>query len=456
MNAAASSFILREMQRDGHCHEVVMWYTHHLDEKTRKAISDWTMPTLPLQEWAKPNPDDGADAAKIFDDHYNPSSTCQSCHAGGMAWQADSTGKPAIQPPALPRQVNGNDRKRRCDEWYGASEGGACGACDGLGGSYWGNSPDESIYPACEVVANASDVPKDKRIPGKFPKAFAVEMRGADRWPRASPGYNASCGFTTDCSPVGQGGDMQADRHHTHWYSTIHGVLYLDHEPGHFGGGRLRHETVYELPNGREGAERACKGLYGINHVHATEIHTQTAKQAQALNPSVMKNTHHAKMDKANKSGVDDSKLDWRRPPTNDGMCICIPDPAGLPDFMGAFDNATYLGRAKIVPLWQTVGKGGPPDGKFITVDHYAKWTFHIWVDVESKLPAMFTSPYGGSATYGNWSIYDNETKTGGPDELWPESAHGGWRKDPFFCLNVMRSKNCPWLDETNPMDIVV
>jgi len=242
---------------------------------------------------------------------------------------------------------------------------------------------------------------------------------------------------------------MRADTDNTHWYSTIHGVLYLDHEPGHFGGGRLRHETVYELPNGREGTERALKGQYGLTHVHATEIHSQTAKQAAAGNPSVMKNIHHSKMDKLNASGVDDSKLDWRRPPTHDGFCVCIPDPAGLPDFMGAFSNATYLGRVKMVPLWQTAGKGGPPDGKPITVDHYAKWTFHLWVDVETKLPAMFSSPYGGVATYGNWTIYDNATKTGGPDDLWPE-----WRKDPWFCLNVKLSRDCPILQ--SPVDLVV
>jgi len=441
MNKAASTPILREMQRDGHCHEAIMWFTHHLDEQTRRAVSNWKIPTLPLQEWARPNQEDGTDAANVYDNHYNPSSTCQACHSGGMAWQADSSGKPAIQPAALPRQVNGNDRKRRCDEWYGATEGGACGACDGLGGSYWGDLPDESIYPSCEVVANASGVPKEQRVHPGFPGKFAVEMRGADRWPRASPGFNASCNHTTDCSPIGEGGDMQAERHHIHWYANLHGTLYVDHNPGMFGGGRLRHESVYELPNGRGGSERALKGLYGETNIHATEIHSQSAKQAQARNPSVMKNIHHTKEDKANASGVPETSIDWRRMP-NDGMCVCIPDPAGLPDFMGAFDNATYLGRVKMVPLWQTAGKGGPPDGKPIIVDHYAKWTFHIWVDVETKLPAMFTSPYGGSATYGNWTIYDNATKTGGPDEMWPE-----WRKDPWFCLNVMLSKDCPWLE---------
>jgi len=70
------------------------------------------------------------------------------------------------------------------------------------------------------------------------------------------------------------------------------------------------------------------------------------------------------------------------------------------------------------------------------------KWNFHLWVGVDSKLPAMFSSPFGGVATYGNWTIYDEEKKTGGPDELWPE-----WRKNPFFCLNVQHNKNCPFLE---------
>jgi len=50
------------------------------------------------------------------------------------------------------------------------------------------------------------------------------------------------------------------------------------------------------------------------------------------------------------------------------------------------------------------------------------KWTFHLFVDVETKLPVLFSSPFGGIATYGNWSQ---------PDELWPKDFNGGWRNLP-------------------------
>lgn len=326
------------------------------------------------------------------------------------------------------------DRQRRCEEWYGPEEGGACNACEGIAGAYYGDLPDEGIYPACEIVANASDVPKADRAASGFPKAFAVEMRGADRWPRASAGANASCNYTTDCEPYGDEGVPLPPGGGYHWYAPIHGLLYLDHNRGgQMRGGRLRHETVYQFPSGRAGAERALRGQFGETNVHLTEIHVQSNEQAERNDPGVMLNLEHTSMDALNKSGVDDSKLDWRRIPSTDGMCVCVPDPAGLPDFMGAYSNATYLGRVRFVPPWQTVGTGLPPDGKPIVADHWVKWTFHLFTNIESNMPAMFSSPFGGCATYGNWTIL--------PDALWPE-----WRVDPPHCVDVKNSPDCaPW-----------
>merc|ERR1711948_196596 len=39
-NAAASDPDLARMHRDGHCHEAVMWYVHHLPESVKAAIKD--------------------------------------------------------------------------------------------------------------------------------------------------------------------------------------------------------------------------------------------------------------------------------------------------------------------------------------------------------------------------------------------------------------------------------
>lgn len=157
MNKHAEHPLVHEMQRDGHCMEAVMWWTHHLPDEAKANLKHVTVPTLPVQRWREPTEEEGDAAAKVYHSHYNPSSTCLSCHGGGVPWQ-----DPDVEPPPLPRQVNGKDRVRRCDEWYGADEG-VCGPCDGIAGAYYGDMPDLGIYPECKVVANASDVPPEKR-----------------------------------------------------------------------------------------------------------------------------------------------------------------------------------------------------------------------------------------------------------------------------------------------------
>jgi hypothetical protein len=437
MNSAAGSHPqLIKMQRDGHCQEAVMWWIHHLSEETKASMQDLTIPALPLVHWREPTAEEGADAAKLYKAHYHPSSTCLACHGGGMPWQ-----DPDVQPAPLPRQVNNYDRIRRCDEWYGDEEGGACTPCEGMAGTYWGDLPDYMIPPECEELATPDQIPEDQRAPRQFPRMFAVEMRGADRWPRASPSANATCNFTTDCSPYDEskeGQPIPPGVVDAHWYSSIHGVLYVDHnEGGQYAGGLLRHETVYQFPAGREGAERSIAGRWGDRNVHLTELHVQTAEMGAVGDPGVMLNLVHQNMTATNESGVDDSKLDWRRIPSNpqadhDG-CVCVPDPAGLPYFEHAFDNATYVGRVRFVPPWQVTGKdhAGPPDGVPVVADHYAKWNFHLFVDIETRMPTMFSSPYGGVATYGNWS---------NPDEMWPD-----WRDlpDRNNCFDVTKADSC-------------
>jgi len=428
MNKHASTHhLVEEMQRDGHCLDVVMWWVHHLSQAKREELSHLTIPKMPVQRWREPTPEEGVAAAAVYGNFYNPSSTCLACHGGGLPWQ-----NPDNEPPPLPRQVNGKDRQRRCDEYY-SEEDGKCNACDGIAGSYYGNKPDDGVYvDDCEIVS--TDVPPDQRATNRFPPKFSVEMRGADRWPRASASSNASCDFTTDCSPYNKDaeGVPIPPTVPFHWYASIHGLLYVDHNPGQYGGGRLRHETVYEFPAGEEGARRALSGRYGDRNVHLTEIHVQTPEMAAVSNPGVMLNLEHKNMTAANASGVDDSKLDWRRIPSTDGDCVCVPDPAGLPYFEGAYSNATYLGRIRFTPPWQNTGSFGPPiPNKTIVADHWVKWTFHLMVDIETNKPVMFSSPYGGCATYGNWSV---------PDEMWPE-----WKENPARerCFDVTSSDQC-------------
>jgi len=415
-----------------------MWWVHHLSEKRRANFHDILLPTMPLVEWRKPVEEEGPAAMKVYKAHYNPSSTCLACHGGGIPWQ-----NPDNEPPPLPRQVNGKDRQRRCDEYFTEPP---CGPCDGIAGAYWGDLPDEGIYPDCEVVSKPEAVPVEERAPTKWPRQFAVEMRGADRWPRASASGNASCNYTTDCSPYSKEAEGQPlpPSVPVHWYAQIHGVLYVDHNAGQFGGGRLRHETVYQFPSGREGAEMNLNFQNGHKNVHLTEIHVQTPEMAGKGNPGVMLNLEHDNMTQANESGVDDSKLDWRRIPSTDGTCVCVPNPAGLPYFEGAYDNATYKGRVKFVPPWQHTGSYGPPTGKAVVADHYVKWTFHMFVNIETKKPVMFSSPYGGCATYGNWST---------PASLWPE-----WTENPSRdrCFDVTSNPNCAPYVQPKASSIVV
>jgi len=97
-----------------------------------------------------------------------------------------------------------------------------------------------------------------------------------------------------------------------------------------------------------------------------------------------------------------------------------------------AYSNSTYKGRVTFIPPWQTTFTGGMPNGKNIVADHYVKWTSHMFVDIHTKMPAMFSSPYGGCATYGNWTMM--------PDEMWP-----GWRTNPLRnnCFDVTSNPNC-------------
>jgi hypothetical protein len=435
MNEHASTHpLVEEMQRDGHCLDVVMWWVHHLSEAKRQELSHLVIPKMPLQRWREPTPEEGVAAATLYSSYYNPSSTCLACHGGGMPWQ-----NPDNEPPPYPRQVNHNDRKRRCDEYYGEAGYGECNACEGIAGAYYGDMPDLGIYvDDCEIISGPKDVPKEERAPTNWPRKFAVEMRGADRWPRASASGNATCNFTTDCSPYNKEAEGQPlpPTVPFHWYASIHGLLYVDHNEGQFGGGRLRHESTYEFPSGEEGAKRALTGRYGDRNVHLTEIHVQTPEMAAVGDPGVMLNLNHNNMSDYNASGGDDSKLDWRRIPSTDGDCVCVPDPAGLPYFEGAYDNATYLGRIRFTPPWQETGTGGPPTGKPVVADHWVKWTFHMMVDIETKKPVMFSSPFGGCATYGNWSV---------PDEMWPDSYNGGWKTNPSRdkCFDVTQTESC-------------
>jgi len=65
---------LARMHRDGHCHEAVMWYVHHLPQETRDALKDKV--TLPLLSYHRHLPRDSR-----LHRAYEEKVTCFSCHS---------------------------------------------------------------------------------------------------------------------------------------------------------------------------------------------------------------------------------------------------------------------------------------------------------------------------------------------------------------------------------------
>lgn len=68
-----------KMQRDGHCHEAVMWFVHHISETTRMKLA--AMLAIPLLPQAKHD----CDAGETLCDEYLKQVSCQDCHADSTA-----------------------------------------------------------------------------------------------------------------------------------------------------------------------------------------------------------------------------------------------------------------------------------------------------------------------------------------------------------------------------------
>jgi len=80
---------LAKMHRDGHCHEAVMWYVHHLPEDARMALKGKV--TLPLLSYRHHQPQMSSAAGPHGDvaRAYQEKVTCFSCHSNALphgAW----------------------------------------------------------------------------------------------------------------------------------------------------------------------------------------------------------------------------------------------------------------------------------------------------------------------------------------------------------------------------------
>lgn len=76
---AAANPELARMHRDGHCHEAVMWYVHHLPESAKAAIKDKAQ--LPLLANFKHNVLESHPQATRLQRAYEEKVSCASCHS---------------------------------------------------------------------------------------------------------------------------------------------------------------------------------------------------------------------------------------------------------------------------------------------------------------------------------------------------------------------------------------
>lgn len=80
MNAeAAADPELARMHRDGHCHEAVMWYVHHLPDSVKAAMKDKA--ELPLLSNFRHNVIERKPHAVRLQRAYDEKVSCASCHS---------------------------------------------------------------------------------------------------------------------------------------------------------------------------------------------------------------------------------------------------------------------------------------------------------------------------------------------------------------------------------------
>merc|ERR1712232_553511 len=80
---------LARVHRDGHCHEAVMWYVHHLSQETRDVLKDKiTLPLLSYKRHQSPT-FPGKMHAEVHRS-YEEKVTCFSCHSNALPSSKDA------------------------------------------------------------------------------------------------------------------------------------------------------------------------------------------------------------------------------------------------------------------------------------------------------------------------------------------------------------------------------
>jgi hypothetical protein len=417
---------MEEMLRDGQCHETVMWLVHHVPAPEQQTtFAKRAVPTLGAKKHECPAEGRLSKGAAALCQQYVDTYSCSDCHSGSGITAQDYDDLDGIIPedPALP----GVARQRRCDQNYAP----ACGACEGVGGPYWGDALKDFQPTNCEVLSTPDQVPEEKRIKPQFYEQAIVHQLGSDRLSR-----------TQNANPKG-----------LTLYSQIRSTLWYDFPlNGHSNGtspddgiAKLRHDSFYD------------DALYRhFDHGLVTEIHTQTRTEREANMTGPMVSLVH-------------SLLGWGK---NLGGCTCLADPVGVPVLSGMVDvakhphsafmnDATYLGRINLGVEYDgfKLGDKGHGDMKAkrnMTVDHYSKWFLHVFMDADESSPT-YGQPVRFYGPYSGFAVYVKIENKAPPAEVWDTACvDNGWGTHEFKpfhpCMGKKLSEyRCMNVEKTHP-----
>jgi len=390
---------LKDMHRDGHCHEAVMWLVHHVPAPEQQTVfAQMPAPLLSTKRHIYDPISMGKHPEVV--NLYKTQITCAECHSGtGMLFQ-DWADIPGIIPedPKHP----GWARQRRCDQNYEP----ACGPCDGIGGPYWGDEVDHFQPTNCEVVALPEDVPEAERGSPQFAEQFIVHQLGSDRLIRTQNAAKFAI------------------------YSQIRSTLWYDFLAEKNGTAKLRHDTFYD-----------DLGYKWLDNGLVTEIHTQTKEERAANITGPMVSMLHG-------------LLGWGQ---YMGGLTCLADPVGVPvlggkvstrgiEYSAFLEGADYLGRIKIGVEYDgfKLGDKGHGDMKAkrnMTVDHYIKWFLHVYVDADPTSPT-YRQPIRFYGPYSGFAVYVKFDKTVPPAEVWDHVCpDNGWGEEESKPIHPCKGK---------------
>jgi len=299
-----------------------------------------------------------------------------------------------------------------------------CGACEGIGGPYWGDKVADFQPTNCEVVSLPKDVPESDRQKPEFAEQFIVHQLGSDRLVRTQNQANFA---------------LYSQIRSTLWYDFPLGGESTGTAPD--GMAKLRHDTYYD------------DHTYSwLDHGLVSELHFQSRAQREANITGPMVSLIH-------------SLLGWGK---YLGGCTCVGDPVGVPVLGGLVDvhgvaksafleGAEYLGRVKIgveyadFKFGESKGHGDMTKKRNMTVDHYIKWFLHVYVDADNGSPTYgqpvrFYGPYSGFAVYVDFKKVQPPAEvweTVCPDNGWGESEFKpimgckGKKLSAYSCMNV-------------------